>query len=175
MNFGKTHLSDVGSWAKNQKDIVESKIEAIPDIYEEDIQFPGLGQIHLMSDKELVNFFSMVLKARGDVSKVELTLGESYEQKEKQIRVPRSDQLSSIEVAEAARVMTMALVNTEENVIGLTLEISMGPQNVPQSILKVKVSPQTITGPSSWDKNGKALDGDPEFSPRMRIWYSPRA
>jgi hypothetical protein len=159
--------------AKTQDDLVAERTEAKPDLLEEEVAFPGLQKIHLMSEGEMIQFFTTILKSRVFVRELDLTLGEDYKYTEKQVSIPKSNQLHLLEFGDVARVLTMALATGGENCIGFKAVITMDKEEKITSKLYVKVANKPVHGPI-YDAVGEVeVEGDPEFSPKMTITSKP--
>jgi hypothetical protein len=171
MVFGKT--TSAMQSARTQDDLVAERIEAKPDLLEEDVEFPGLQMVHLMTEGELIDFFTMVLKSRLHIRQVELTLGENYKTTEKQVTVPKSDRLHSMEFGEAARVLVMALGAGGDNCIGFRASIAADREGNISSKLYVKVADKKAHGPTFDEAGNEDIPGDPEFDPRLVITSKP--
>jgi hypothetical protein len=171
MGFGVTN--NPSQMAKTQDDIVAERIDAKPDLLEEEITFPGLHKIHLMGEGELIGFLTTVLKSRQLSRELDLTLGVDYKQTEKQVTVPRSSLLHTLEFGDAARVLAMALAAGGENCIGFRATINTSKDGVISSKLYVKTANKPPIGPTYDAQGNIEAEGDPEFEPRMILTSKP--
>lgn len=171
MTFGT--MSDTSPTAKTQDDLVAERTPANPDTLEEEMDLPGLANIHLMGEGELINFLTMALKIRRNIRGIDLTLGEDYKQTEKQITIPKSSSLHSLEYGNVARVLAMALVSGGENCIGFRSAITMDKEGKVSSILYAKTAKKPPIGPAFDDRGNLTAEGDPEFSPRLILTSKP--
>lgn len=159
--------------AKTQQDLVAERTEAKPDVLEEEMHLPGLPKIHLMEESELIQFFTMVLKSRPRIREINLTLGEGYEQTQKQVTVPKSNQLHVLAFEEVARVLVMALASGGKNCLGFKAVISSEGDGKISSKLYVRVANKAIHGPVFDENDNVAEEGDPEFDPKLIITCKP--
>jgi len=159
--------------AKTQDDVVAERTEAKPDLLEEEVNYPGLPQVHLMGEGDLVDFFTMVLKSRIFIREVDLTLGKAYNCTEKQITLPKSSILHTLEFAEAARVFVMALAAGGDNCLGFRAVIVPDQEGNVTSKLYLKTADKPVVGPT-YDNDG-AMDtmGDEEFKPVLKLVSKP--
>ena len=171
MGFGVG--SQPSATAKTQADLVAERIEAKPDLLEEEVTFPGLQKIHLMGEGELIEFFTTVLKSRVFVRELELTLGEEYAMTEKQVSVPKSNLLHTMEFGDVARVLTMTLAAGGESCIGFRAVISVDKEGTITSKVYTRTANKPVCGPTYDSAGNVAEEGDSEFSPRMMITSKP--
>jgi len=170
MGFGVT---SGGSGATTQNDIVDERTESKPNLSDEELFLPGLPQIHTMSEGEMVEFFTTVLKTRTMIRGVELTLGEGYTFTERQSSVPRSNLLHSMGFADAANVLTMALASGGDNCIGFKATIDVDKEGSIMSRIWVKIADKPVHGPV-FNKAGEVeLEGDKEFNPKLTVTFKP--
>lgn len=159
--------------AKTQADLVAERVEAKPDLLVEEVTFPGLQKIHLMGEGEIIEFFTTVLKSRVFVRELELTLGEGYSITEKQVNIPKSNQLHTMEFGDVARVLTMALAAGGENCVGFKAVITVDKEGNIGSRLFVRTTSGSVHGPIYDPAGNVEVEGDPEFSPKMIITSKP--
>ena len=171
MGFGT--ISNPSEMAKTQDDLVAERVKAKPDIIEEEMDLPGLPNIHLMGEGELINFLTTALKTRRNVRGMELTLGEDYEQTEKQITIPKSNTLHSLEYGDVARVLAMALAAGGENCIGFRTVTVVDSEGEISSRLYTKTAKKPPIGPSFDAKGSLVSEGDSEFCPKMILISKP--
>ncbi len=173
MGFGQGLQPAASSTAKTQADLVAERIEAKPDMMEEDVAYPGLQKIHLMGEGELVQFFTTVLKSRVFVRELELTLGEEYVMTQKQVNIPKSNLLHTMEFGDVARVLTMALAVGGDNCIGFKAVISTDKEGTITSKLYTRTANKAVHGPIYNSDGEVESEGDPEFCPKMTITSKP--
>jgi hypothetical protein len=171
MGFGVG--SQPSATAKTQADLVAERIEAKPDLLVEEVTFPGLQKIHLMGEGELIEFFTTVLKSRVFVRELELTLGEDYKCTEKQVNVPKSNSLATMEFGDVARVLVMALAAGGDACIGFKAVITVDKEGNIGSKVFVKTTDGPVHGPIYDPAGNVEVEGDPEFSPRMTVTSKP--
>lgn len=170
MGFGGNTPSAL---AKTQADIVAESIEAKPDLLDEDMSLPGLPQIHLMSESQLMGFFETVLKTRPLIRKIELTLGKDYNTTERQVAIPNSDKLHSLSFKDVARVLTMSLAAGGEACLGFKAVISTNEQQEVSSKLYIKTADKPVVG-HTYDEKGEIVEyGDEEFNPQLIVTCKP--
>jgi hypothetical protein len=172
MGFG-VGTQQPSAMAKTQADLVAERVEAKPDLLEEEVTYPGLQKIHLMGEGELMEFFTTVLKSRVFVRELDLTLGDAYESTEKQVNVPKSNLLHTMEFGDVARVLVMALASGGENCIGFRAVISVDKEGEITSKLYVRTANKPVHGPTYDSAGNIDVEGDPEFSPKMKITSKP--
>jgi hypothetical protein len=171
MGFGAA--SQPSATAKTQADLVAERVEAKPDLLEEEVVFPGLQKIHLMGEGELVEFFTTILKSRVFIRELNLTLGEDYESTEKQVNIPKSNLLHTMEFGDVARVLTMALAAGGENCIGFRAVINVDKEGNITSQLYTRSTGKPVHGPIFDAVGNVEVEGDPEFCPKMTITSKP--
>ena len=159
--------------AKTQADLVAESMEAKPKLVDEEVVFPGLQKIHLMGERELVEFFTMVLKSRVHIRELSLVLGDDYQYTEKQVNVPKSNMLHTLEFGDVARVLTMALASGGSNCVGFRAIISTDKEGDIASKVYVRTTKEPVHGPQFDDKGNLIMEGDSEFCPKLTVTSKP--
>jgi hypothetical protein len=153
---------------RTQADLVEETITATPSVIEENMKLAGLKSVLSMSERQLIEFFTLVLKSRSNMRELDFTLGD-YDYKELQARIPGANNLHEKPFKEAARVIALAL-QQDPRVVGLSVKIDKVDNKLSSSI-KIKIAEVEPVGPHTC--NGKVVAGDKEFDPQLIIQYTP--
>ena len=158
MPFGSNFNHNDG---KTQTDIIEA-YSTKQDLVECNLELPGLQWILDMSEVELIDFFTMVLKSRANIREINFSLGD-YKSRETQSRAPGSKNIHEKSFKEAARVIVLAL-QQDPKVVGVRIQITkVGEEYV--SLMHVKVADKEPQGPQRI--KGKLIKGDDEYKPKL--------
>jgi hypothetical protein len=152
---------------RTQADLVEESVPARPDLVESELKLPGLEWILSMSEEELVEFFTVVLKSRSNIREIDFSLGD-YQHKELQSRVPGSKNIHEKSFEDAARVITMAL-QQDPKVVGVRVRITKVNDDY-VSLVHVKIADKEPQGPERI--KGKLVKGDAEYNPRLVLYHT---
>jgi hypothetical protein len=163
MPFGNGNSND----GRTQADLVEDTLPARPDLVESELKLPGLEWILSMTDEELVEFFTVVLKSRSNIREIDFSLGD-YKCKEVQSRAPGSRNIHEKSFEDAARTITMAL-QQDPKVVGVRVRITKVNEDY-VSLVHIKIADKEPQGPERI--KGKLTKGDTEYNPRLVIYHT---